>query len=84
MSISIEHVPEYLTWAFMFLRCASPVFVAMEELRSASSSRGVSGRVRAHADERTAGGTAFKGHLNEVQRESSLSAIELTVELPTT
>src|SRR4051794_32918176 len=34
----------------MFLRCASPVFVAMEELRSASSSRGVSGRVRAHAD----------------------------------
>jgi hypothetical protein len=38
---STEFAPESLTWAFMFLRCASPVFVAMEELRSASGSRGI-------------------------------------------
>jgi hypothetical protein len=49
---STEHAPERLTWAFVFLRCVSPVFVAMEELQSASGSCGVSGRVRAHADER--------------------------------
>jgi hypothetical protein len=35
----------------MFLWRASPVFIAMEELRFGFCSRGVSGRVCAHADE---------------------------------
>lgn len=65
---------------------AGSVTMSMRSANPAKRTRASNEMIRTYssADERTTGGTAFKGHNNELRRGSSLSAPELTGELPTT